>query len=238
MWLKNPKEPNFAAPTLGIESIYFKSGLSQNAAGFVETKGNLAKYAPVSYKQNSVDAGKTMEEFKAPLYTETEEPVVPTERVVYNNWELKLGFRIETVHADGEFHPPQALIQGMPGGPRVNLMSANEHVPNIEWRIWVIKERSRDMIHSLPFNMIPKFMTIHVIINIGKMLNYFPTKAGVSTTIIPSAILNREKMDYKKNLRFQYGKYCRVHENKTPHNRKKDRKQCDICLVRTGNQRG
>jgi hypothetical protein len=45
---------------------------------------------------------------------------------------LHRGFRIDNVHADGEFLPLQALIQAMPGGPRVNLASSNEHVPEIE----------------------------------------------------------------------------------------------------------
>jgi hypothetical protein len=45
---------------------------------------------------------------------------------------LNRGFRITTVHADGEFAPLQALIQGMPGGPTVNLASTNKHVPKIE----------------------------------------------------------------------------------------------------------
>ena len=40
-----------------------------------------------------------------------------------------------TVHADGEFAPLQALIHDMPGGPMVNLASANEHVPEIERRL-------------------------------------------------------------------------------------------------------
>ena len=56
---------------------------------------------------------------------------------------LHRGFRITTVHADGEFEPLTALIQSMPGGPMVNLASSNEHVPEIERRIRVVKERCR-----------------------------------------------------------------------------------------------
>ena len=53
---------------------------------------------------------------------------------------LNRGFKITHVHADGKFAPLQALIQAMPDGPRVNLASANEHVPEIERRIRVVKE--------------------------------------------------------------------------------------------------
>ena len=92
----------------------------------------------------------------------------------------------------------------MPSGPRVNLASANEQVPEIKRRIRVSKERSKYMRHSLPFHRIKKLMTIHAIINIGKMVNYFPTKIGVSTTMIPRAVLNGENLDYENLLLFQY----------------------------------
>jgi hypothetical protein len=44
---------------------------------------------------------------------------------------LQRGFHIKTVHADGEFAPLKPLIESMPGGPMVNLESANEHVLDI-----------------------------------------------------------------------------------------------------------
>jgi hypothetical protein len=56
---------------------------------------------------------------------------------------LQRGFHITTVHANGEFAPLKMLIESVPNGPLVNLASANEHVPEIERRIRVAKERSR-----------------------------------------------------------------------------------------------
>jgi hypothetical protein len=53
---------------------------------------------------------------------------------------LQRVFHITTVYADGEFAPLKTLIEAMPGVPMVNLASANEHVPEIERRIWVVKE--------------------------------------------------------------------------------------------------
>jgi hypothetical protein len=46
------------------------------------------------------------------------------------------------VHADGEFAHLKTLIKSMPGGPMVNLASANEHVPEIKHCIRVVKEQS------------------------------------------------------------------------------------------------
>ena len=39
---------------------------------------------------------------------------------------LKHGFKIITLHVNGEFEPLQALIQAMPWSPRVNLASASK----------------------------------------------------------------------------------------------------------------
>ena len=55
--------------------------------GFVETKDNLEKYATVSYKHNSVDTGKAMEDTKDPEYTDPEETAYPTDRAAYKKWE-------------------------------------------------------------------------------------------------------------------------------------------------------
>ena len=129
---------------------------------------------------------------------------------------LNRGFKITNVHADGEFAPLQALIQAMPDGPRVNLASANEHVPEIERRIRVVKERCRATRHSLPFNRIPKLMMIHIIFHSVKLLNHFPAKGGISDTISPKTIMTGETLHYKKHLSLQIGQYCQIHEEDTP----------------------
>jgi hypothetical protein len=54
---------------------------------------------------------------------------------------LQCGFHITTVHADGKYVPLKTLIEAMSGGPMVNLASAKEHIPEIERRIRVVKER-------------------------------------------------------------------------------------------------
>ena len=68
MWLRKPKKSAFTSPTTGIEIIYFKFRPAQDAARFVETKDNMENYAAVSYKHNSADARKSMEEIKESYY--------------------------------------------------------------------------------------------------------------------------------------------------------------------------
>jgi hypothetical protein len=93
----------------------------------------------------------------------------------------------------------------MPGGIMVNLASANDHVPEIERRIRVVKERCRATRHSLPFERIPKIMTIHIVLNVAKLLKKKSIKGGVSETLSPKTIMSGETLDYKKHLSLQIG---------------------------------
>jgi hypothetical protein len=105
---------------------------------------------------------------------------------------LQRGYHIKTVHANGEFAPLKPLIESMTGVPMVNLASANEHVPDIEWRLRVVKERCRATQNSLPCERIPKLMTIHIVLNVFKLLNFFPTKGSVSDTLSHKTIMSGE----------------------------------------------
>ena len=142
------------------------------------------------------------------------------------------------MHADGEFAPLKTPIESLPGGPFVNLASSNEHVPEIERRIRVVKERCRATRHSLPFPRIPKLLTIHIVLNAVKLLNFFPTKGGVSDTISPKTIMSGETLDYKKHLSLQIGQYCQVHEEDTPRNSQSPRTKGAISLGPSGNLQG
>ncbi len=50
------------------------------------------------------------------------------------------------------------------GAPKFNLVSANEHIPEIARKIWVIKERVRAVIYSIPFNSLPAWMLVHAVL--------------------------------------------------------------------------
>jgi hypothetical protein len=118
---------------------------------------------------------------------------------------LQRGFHITVVHADDEFAPLKPLIESIPGGPVVNLASANENVPEIEHRIRVVKERCRATRHSLPFERIPKIMTIHIVLNVVKLLIFFKPRTRVSETLSPKTIMSGETLNYKKHLSLQIG---------------------------------
>ena len=50
----------------------------------------------------------------------------------------------------------------------------------------------------------------------SKLLNFFPTKGGISDTLSPRTIMSGEILDYKKHLSLQIGQYCQVHEEDAP----------------------
>jgi hypothetical protein len=129
---------------------------------------------------------------------------------------LQRGFKITLVNLAGEFGPLQALIQEL--GTRANLASAHEHVPEAERRIRVVKERTRAIRYGLPFDRIPRLMTIHVVFQGACMLNFFPTKGGISDTLSPRTLLLGTTLDQKKDFRLTFGDYCQVHKNDTPRN--------------------
>jgi hypothetical protein len=147
---------------------------------------------------------------------------------------LQCGFHIKTMHADGEFAPLETLIESMTGGPMVNLASA----PEIEWITRVVKERCWATRHSLPFEIIPKLMKIHIVLNVVKLLNLFPTKGGVSDNLSPKTIMSGDTLDFKKHLSLQIGQYCQVHEEDTPRNSQVAHTKGAISLGPSGNIQG
>ena len=124
------------------------------------------------------------------------------------------------------------------GGPPSNFTAANEHVPEIERRIRMIKERVRAVRSSLPFKRIPRRLAINMVLYVVKQLTFFPTKGGVSETLSPRMIMTGETLDYKRHLCLQFGEYCQVHEEDTPRNSMNPRTQGAICMGPSGNKQG
>jgi hypothetical protein len=81
-------------------------------------------------------------------------------------------------------------------------------------------------------------MTIHIVLNVVKLLNFFPTKGGVSDTLSPKTIMSGETLDFKKHLSLNIGQYCQVHEEDTPRNSQVARTKGAISLGPSGNLQG
>ena len=121
------------------------------------------------------------------------------------------------------------MVNKLPGSLILNLASANKHKPYIERRIWVVKEQVRCVQHSLPFQSIPRVMTIYMVFYAVKLLNYFPAKGGVSDYYSPKAILADETVQYKYYC-MPFGSHCQVHEENAPRNSMNAQKQQEPFL--------
>ncbi len=110
---------------------------------------------------------------------------------------LQRGIQIVFIKGDGEFAPLEAWIVTVYGAPKLNLASANEHVPEVEKKIWVIKKRVRAVIYSIPFNSLPAWMLVQAVLFMTKQLNLFPMKGGLSSKLNPKQIMSGDVIHYK-----------------------------------------
>jgi hypothetical protein len=123
------------------------------------------------------------------------------------------------------------------GAPKLNLVSANKHVPEIERKIWVIKERVRAVFYSIPFNSLPAWMLVHAVLFVTKQLNLFPVKGGLSSKLSPKQIMLGKVVHYKF-CAMGFGWYCQIHEEDQPRNGMVQRTQGANLLGPSGNAQG
>ncbi len=110
---------------------------------------------------------------------------------------LQQGFQIVYIKGNREFTPLEVWMVTVYGAPKLSLASANEHVPEIERKIQVIKEWVRAVIYSIPFNALPARMLVHAVLFVTKQLNLFPVKGGLSSKLSPKQIMLGKVVHYK-----------------------------------------
>ena len=92
-------------------------------------------------------------------------------------------------------------------GIDLNITVANEHIPQIEQQIRVIKERVQATCHSLPFKTMPQLMLIKMVYNVVKWINAFPPKVGVSEFLSPQTILTGTQLNNVMDCCLPFGSY-------------------------------
>jgi hypothetical protein len=110
---------------------------------------------------------------------------------------LQQGFQVVLIKGNDEFASLEAWMATVYGALKLNLASANEHIPEIERKIWVIKEQVRAIIYSIPFNSLPAWMLVHAVLFVTKQLNLFPVKGGLSSKSSPKQIMSGKVVQYK-----------------------------------------
>ena len=123
---------------------------------------------------------------------------------------LQRGFRIQNAFMDGQFEPLRGNLAEL--GILLNTASNDEHVPEIERQIWTVKERTRSIYCTLPFNKMPRRLIIEMVYVANYWLNMFPRKGGVSKTLSPRALLTGKTWSYTTHCKLEFGDYVQTHE--------------------------
>jgi hypothetical protein len=71
------------------------------------------------------------------------------------------GFKITSAHVDNEFEPMRGDLQEL--GMATNVMSADEHVPEVESYIRTVKERTQCVYNTVPFKRMPTTMVVEMV---------------------------------------------------------------------------
>ena len=82
----------------------------------------------------------------------------------------KRGFQVKHVLGDGEFEPLRNAmtlmgIEGFSDGITLNTGANDKHIPVIERYIRTVKERTRCVFNTLPFQLMPHRLTIEMVYN-------------------------------------------------------------------------
>ena len=150
-----------------------------------------------------------------------------------NRWKSR-GFHVTQVTVD-----PEAGLLALKSdlgaqGINVEPRAGGTHVPTAERKIRVIKERCRSIVHSLPY-MLPLFLLAWMVYFAVSRINLFPTKGGL-VKVSPFEAFNGRKVDFDRDLRVGFGKYCEV--NVDTDNTLKSRTASAISLLSTGSASG
>ena len=118
--------------------------------------------------------------------------------------------KVQHLIMDGKFEPLRANLPSM--GITLNAASNDEHVGDIKQYIRTIKECTRCIYTTLPFQCMPACLIVEIIYASIFWLNSFPTHSGISDSISPRSIITGQRIDYLKHCHLEFGTYIEVHE--------------------------
>ena len=96
----------------------------------------------------------------------------------------------------------------------MNWCAKREHVPRIERKIRVIKERLRGYMSAMTcYKKFPKPVVIEMVKEISKWLNIFPVTNSVSDLYSPGTIVTSRKLNYNADCRIQFGQAVELHDH-------------------------
>ena len=94
------------------------------------------------------------------------------------------GLRVDMVQGDLEFKPLEKLMQELPTVPTLDLAAKEEHVGDIERNTRYLKEKCRQLCHTLPFLQILGVIIVRMVQVCTMTLNMFPRSGEVVNTLL------------------------------------------------------
>ena len=120
------------------------------------------------------------------------------------------GFRVTIILADNQFESMRGDIANL--GAIVNVVSRDEHVPEVERFNRTIKDRVQSQYTILPFDHLPQIMVVELVYSPVFWQNMFALKGGISATQSPAEIILNRRIDFNAHCRVEFGDYVQTHE--------------------------
>jgi hypothetical protein len=144
-------------------------------------------------------------------------------------------YKTSAIMSDGEGAVGKIQTELNSLGIEVDISGAGGHVPRVERRIRVVKERLRTHIHHIPFTLSILGLMYCVLYCVSR-LNYMPTSVMYGGTSPREAFLGR-KPDAKRDFRCSFGDYV-IARVPNPDNTMKPRVEDFVVMLPTGNRTG
>ena len=145
-------------------------------------------------------------------------------------------FVVDTVLSDGEGGIAALQDDLLAHNIRYNPAGPGQHVPVVERKIRLIKERVRAHIHSLPFNL-SQTLLVYLIYFVVACINMLPNHNRMDRTS-PKELLTGRKINFDTDLRVGFGDYVHATAPNIVKNSMEPRTQGCIALLPIGNIQG
>jgi hypothetical protein len=145
-------------------------------------------------------------------------------------------FTVSVILCDGEgaMGALKTYMEGL--GVSVNPASKNEHVPEVERAIRVIKERVRAVWNTLPYKLTAVLLK-RLVYYCCMCINLFPKENSIGG-ISPRELFTGVRSDYQRDCKVGFGEYVQVYMEESVTNTLQERTTGAISLGPAGNLQG
>jgi hypothetical protein len=239
----------FLGGNLSLSGKIFDVGSKEAIHQFADTTKAIADYVGQEY-MHSGDIRYMLENLQEFNFTRPEDSAAKANQYEVESWKklLDLYWKCRGVYTDNKMKlyslkwgQSTKMIDNKfsvlndqieEEGTRVDVVAKEEHIPEVERQIRVIKERARAVVQTLPYNHMPKKMIIGLIQYTTYWLNNI-AKSGQDN--LPRDLILGQKLNYKVICRIPFGTYAQVHDDPKTTNTMEARTIGAINMGPTGN---